>query len=58
MKSGDLVYVDYISERKYFLIKRSIFSKNAGKTCYKLVNPQTGKTLFLWEHQIGLVHAS
>ena len=46
MKPGDLVYVDYISERKYFLIKRSIFSKKAGKT------------LFLWEHQIGLVDAS
>ena len=58
MKPGDLVYVDYIDGRKYFLIKSAILSKNAGKTCYRLVNPQTGKNTFLWEYQIELVHAS
>ena len=58
MKPGDLVYVDYIDGRKYFLIKRAILSKNAGKTRYELVVPQTGKTTFLWEYQIELVHAS
>ena len=58
MKAGDLVYADYTNGRKYFLIKKSVFSSDTGKTCFFLINPKTGKTNFLWEHQIELVHAS
>jgi hypothetical protein len=57
MKKGDLVYVDYLGGRKYLLIK-GVLSNSTAKTRYVLVDTKTGKVDYLWEHQIGLVHAS
>ena len=57
MKKGDLVYVDYVCGGKYFLIKR-VLSSSTAKTRYILFDPKTGKTDYLWEFQIELVHAS
>ena len=58
MKKGDLVYVDYVDGRKYLLINRVLSNSTTGAMRYILVDPKTGKTDYLWEHQIELVHVS
>ncbi len=58
MKQGDLVYVDYVDGRKYLLIKHVLSTSTTGASRYILVDPKTGKTDYLWEHQIELVHVS
>ena len=54
MQTGDLVYMNYKSKRKYYLVKDS----GAGGKYYTLIDTKTGDITTAYDYKVYLVCAS
>ena len=58
MKSGDLVYVNDDSNRRYYLVKGWSTTIRPARKYYILIDTKTGDITTAYEYNVKLVHAS